>query len=180
MAKIFETERLLFQPVKSESHHELRRFYQDQEVMRFIGTGQILEDSQIEAVLGRYLDQEKNHPALGAWLLYFKKTQELAGSAILRTPMTNDPIPGLEIGYMFFKDFWGQGLASEAAHGLVDYGMREAACSEFVAMVRPGNLGSAKVLLKAQFLSAGKLPYIDPKTQAPVDLDFYKRIVGGN
>lgn len=173
MTKKFETSRLSFEPVSAGSLKELVRFHTDEEVMKFIGTGQILSESVSLEVLGRYLTQECDHPALGAWLIYTKDSRRLCGSAILRKPMTNEKMDGLEIGYMFFPDFWGQGFATEVAQGLVDYGLRETGCKEYVAMVRPGNEGSVKVLLKAKFVASGKLPYTDPKTQNLVDLDFF-------
>lgn len=175
MAKSFETSRLLFRPVTLESLTELQRFHTDPEVMRFIGTGQLLSKNQSGEVLTRYLDQEKDHPALGAWTLYLRDEEVLVGSALLRVPMTNEPVPGLEIGYMLFEDYWGRGLGTEIARGIVTYGERETNERIFVAMVRPGNLGSESVLLKAGFVPAGKLPYSDPKTGLLVDLDFYRK-----
>lgn len=179
MAKKFETLRLNFEPVTAGSLKDLRLFHSNKEVMQFIGTGQIVSETESQAILDRYLDQEKSHPALGGWLL-FSKDKILTGSAILRTPMTNEKMACLEIGYMFFQEFWGQGLASEVAQGLVEYGQREAGCLDYVAMVRPGNHGSVKVLLKSRFKPAGKLPYVDPKTQLPVELDLFTLKVGSD
>jgi len=55
-------------------------------------------------------------------LLFLKGTDTLVGGSGLHRPDWN--IPKLEIGYWCRKQFQGQGLISEAAQGLTDFGFR--------------------------------------------------------
>jgi len=65
-----------------------------------------------------------------------------------------------EIGYWLAKDWWGQGLVTEAARGLLDWGRREHGIESFMAGHFSDNPASGKVLLKLGFDPVGeKLMY---------------------
>jgi len=66
------------------------------------------------------------------------------------------PLQG-EIGYCFHPGFWGQGLATEAAHALLRFGFRELGLHRIYATCRPANIGSARVMQKAGMTYEGHL-----------------------
>lgn len=53
-----------------------------------------------------------------------------------------------DIGYRFFKQYWGKGLATETAKASLDHGFNELGLTEIVAHVRKENTASIKVLEK--------------------------------
>lgn len=54
----------------------------------------------------------------------------------------------VDVGYAFLPRFWGRGYAEEAAAACVDWGLRVKGYPRIVAIIKPGNAASAKVLGK--------------------------------
>jgi len=50
-----------------------------------------------------------------------------------------------EIGYHLRRDFWGQGLATEAAMACRDWGLKNLKTSRLISLIRPENLPSRRV-----------------------------------
>ena len=57
--------------------------------------------------------------------------------------------PEVEIGYYLGRRAWGRGLATELAHALVELAFTELELARLVAVVRPENEASKRVLTKA-------------------------------
>ncbi|GIO91003.1 hypothetical protein J31TS3_22300 [Paenibacillus lactis] len=68
--------------------------------------------------------------------------------------------------YLIGKPFWGMGYASEAVKALVEYCFNELALAELVAVVKPGNQPSRKVLDKLGF------EYVHQVSGLPEEFDF--------
>jgi len=60
-----------------------------------------------------------------------------------------------ELGYWMGADDWGDGLTTEAASALVDYGFRELGLARIYAQVMRGNAASCRVLEKLGMLDEG-------------------------
>lgn len=62
------------------------------------------------------------------------------------------PLPGeadaLELMYALAPRFWGLGLATEAARACLDWGFRSLAMDAVLALARPGNTASLRVMQK--------------------------------
>ena len=61
------------------------------------------------------------------------------------------------LGYWLGRDFWGQGIATEAVRLMVDYGFHEAGFARIQATVFEWNPASARVLEKAGFRFEARL-----------------------
>lgn len=62
-----------------------------------------------------------------------------------------------DVGYAFLPRFWGRGYAVEAAAACLEWGRREKGLTRIVAIIKPGNEASAKVLGKLGMVPAGKV-----------------------
>ena len=62
-----------------------------------------------------------------------------------------------EIGYALHRDFWGQGIATEAARSLVGFGFTEMGIHRAWGECRPENIGSIRVLQKLGMIQEGYL-----------------------
>ena len=62
-----------------------------------------------------------------------------------------------ELGYWLAKDFWGKGIATEAATGLLQHARQTLPDAEFVAHCMKGNPASAWVLEKLGFRVTGEV-----------------------
>ena len=58
-----------------------------------------------------------------------------------------------ELGYMILPQFWGKGLASQAATLLLAKAQRENGLKRVYAIIDPRNLPSKKILIKHGFVS---------------------------
>ena len=54
----------------------------------------------------------------------------------------------IEIGYRYFKNYWGKGYATEMSMALVDYGFNQLNLEKLVGVAMPGNKASLRVLEK--------------------------------
>jgi ribosomal-protein-alanine N-acetyltransferase len=59
-----------------------------------------------------------------------------------------DGTPEVEIGYAIARSHWGRGLATEAAGAALRYGFEQAGLDRIVAITRPENAASQKVMKK--------------------------------
>ena len=65
----------------------------------------------------------------------------------------------VDLGYRLLPDYWGQGLATEAARAALDYGLSQLGLERIVAFVDPENLGSKRVLEKLGMRCEGQVDY---------------------
>ncbi|MCA1660210.1 MAG: GNAT family N-acetyltransferase [Verrucomicrobiaceae bacterium] len=59
-----------------------------------------------------------------------------------------DDVEELEIGYRLHPDYWGKGLATEAARAVRDYGSKELHLPRLISLIHPENLASRRVAEK--------------------------------
>ena len=64
--------------------------------------------------------------------------------------------PEVELGYDLHPDVWGQGLATEAARAVVQAARGPLGLDRVVAVVKPANAASRRVLEKAGLREAGR------------------------
>jgi len=105
------TERLLLRPFVMADFEEYAGLLGDPEVMRFIGDGRTLSRDQAWLNLAQLL----GHWGLTGFGLYavaLKATGEFVGRVGLYAPQG---WPGLELGWCIRRQFWGRGIAMEAA-----------------------------------------------------------------
>jgi len=55
----------------------------------------------------------------------------------------------IEVGYLLGRDYWGRGLATEAARTSVQFGFEDLGIETIVGIVHPENIASQRVLEKA-------------------------------
>jgi ribosomal-protein-alanine N-acetyltransferase len=54
----------------------------------------------------------------------------------------------IEVGYMLAKEYWGQGLATEAAQAILQYGFEQAGLARLICVINPQNQASSRVAMK--------------------------------
>ncbi len=83
----------------------------------------------------------------GLWIAELKATGEFVGQCGLVMQRVEDQ-PEVEIGYLFLRKFWGQGLATEAACACRDYGFYRLEYPRLISLIDPRNLASRRVAEK--------------------------------
>lgn len=98
------------------------------------------------AYLERNLTHWTDH-GFGVWVLRALPSRQVVGRACVRHLML-DQRDEIEIGYGFLPANWGQGWATEIAQACADIAFSRLGCSSVVALTRPTNLASQRVLNK--------------------------------
>ena len=125
---------------------ELAALYCDPEIRRYFPDGALTLDETREE-LEWYLNGHPDHPELGLWATIHKGTRRFIGRCGL-LPWTIEQRDEVEIAYLLNKSFWRQGLGTEVARGLVEYGFVELRLPRLICLMLKENDASRKVALK--------------------------------
>lgn len=144
---IFRTARLDVRWLTRDDFDVMYGCYSDADAMRFVGDGTPIsrEDCArwVEVTLRNYETR-----GYGMCALVLRETGEVVGFCGLVHPGGQVEV---ELKYALRRAFWGRGLASEAAAGMVAYGMGALGIGRVIATVDPAHGVSARVLCKVGF-----------------------------
>jgi [ribosomal protein S5]-alanine N-acetyltransferase len=104
--------------------------------------------SQIQERLNREIANQRTHH-LQYWPVFFLATGEFTGCCGLRPYDLEKQI--FELGFHFLPNFWGKGIATEAAQTVIAYAFGPLALKGLFAGHHPENAASARVLQKLGF-----------------------------
>lgn len=124
----------------------LYKLYRDPEIRRYYPEG-TLTYQETRQELEWFLNGHPEHPELGLWATILKSSQQFIGRCGL-LPWMIDGIYEVEVAYMIAREHWGQGLGTEAARGVLDYGFEYLGLSRLICVIDPGNLASIRVATK--------------------------------
>lgn len=138
-----ETERLLLRQFSLDDLDELARIFSDPRVMKYLGAtcGPVTKE-ETEAALHSIIAHWGRH-GFGRWAAVHKREGRLVGYCGLRAFGKE-----AELVYLLDHPYWGQGLATEMASASLSFGFDEKSFSQIVAMTRPGNAASRRVMEK--------------------------------
>jgi ribosomal-protein-alanine N-acetyltransferase len=143
---ILETARLILRRQEIEDLDALWALYCDPEITRYIPDApRSYQEAREELEWHRY-GHPKN-PDLGLWATIYKPTGGFIGRCGL-LPWTIEGRQEVEVAYTIARDFWGQGLATEAAQALLRYGFEQLNLPRLVCLIDPNNVASQRVAEK--------------------------------
>jgi RimJ/RimL family protein N-acetyltransferase len=123
----------------------LRRMDNNAQMMASLGG--VRSDAETKAYLERNLAHWEEH-GFGIWILRDPTTGRVFGRAGLRH-LSVEGTPEVELAYALLPEFWGRGLATDAARACVTIGREWLGLPSVVALTTADNLASQRVLLKA-------------------------------
>ena len=159
MAIILETQRLLLRHLVMDDLDELFALYQDPEMRKYFPEG-VLNHADTKDELEWHMHGHPRHPELGLWATVHKETGKFIGRCGL-LPWNIDGRLEVEIAYMIDKSYWGRGLATEAAQGIMDYAFGTLNLSRLICLIDPENIASQKVAQKIGMTLERKVDGID-------------------
>jgi RimJ/RimL family protein N-acetyltransferase len=149
---ILETERLVLRDWTPDDAAEMFEICRDAEVMRYIGTGKPYKTiEEAEKFLHWAVAYQKENDFC-RWAVVEKASGKIVGSCGFAYPHAT---PEPELGYLFGRDVWGKGFATEAARAALDYGFEKLGFREIIAITDLENTASQRVLEKIGFAQRG-------------------------
>jgi RimJ/RimL family protein N-acetyltransferase len=143
---ILETKRLILRHPVIEDLDELFALYANLEITKFIPDApQNYEETKRE--LEWFLNGHPKYPELGLWATIHKETGRFIGRCGL-LPWTIEGQQEVEVAYTIAQEFWGQGLATEAAEGILRYGFDNLHIPRLICLIDPENAASRRVAEK--------------------------------
>ncbi len=141
---IIDTERLFMRELVQEDFDDLCKILRDEETM-YAYEGAFSEKESHE-----WLDRqiERYHKwGFGLWAVILKESGELIGQCGLTLqPWKGEEV--LEIGYLFRRDMWHKGFATEAAKACKKYAFEVLNASGVCSIIRDTNIPSQNVALR--------------------------------
>jgi ribosomal-protein-alanine N-acetyltransferase len=141
--KILETKRLILRHLVMDDLDALFALYSDPEVRKYFPDGMLNYD-QTREELEWFLNGHPAHPELGLWATIYKQTGQFIGRCGL-LPWTIEGQYEVEVAYMIAKEYWRQGLGSEAAQGILQYGIETLGLPRLICLIDKDNQASIKV-----------------------------------
>lgn len=141
MMPLAPTARLTYRDVRADDAPHLVPILMDPEVKRYWPRPSTREevDGWIERLLARYETEGRTY-----WLAARLDTGEVIG----HVGLLHQEIGGAKeigLGYVFAKEHWGQGFATEAARACLTFGFEAMGLRRIIAAIRPENAPSLRV-----------------------------------
>src|ERR1041384_5775473 len=143
---ILETERLLLRRQKIQDLDDLWALYCNPEITKYIPDAPRSREEAREE-LEWHMNGHPRFPELGLWATIHKGTGKFIGRCGL-LPWTIDGQNEVEVAYTIARKYWGQGLATEAAQAILNYGFEKLGFSRLVCLIDEKNIASQRVSTK--------------------------------
>lgn len=142
--KIIQTERMYLRELCMDDLGAIGKILRDEETM-YAYEGAFSEAETLEW-LNRQLARYQKW-GFGLWAAVLNETDELIGQCgITMQPWNGGEVA--EVGYLFRRDCWHKGYATEAARACMEYAFRELNVDEICSIIRDTNIASQKVALR--------------------------------
>ncbi len=129
-----------------EDLDSLSALYSDPEIRRYFPEGTLTYEETKEE-LEWFLHGHPAHPELGLWATILKESGRFIGRCGL-LPWTIDGRPEVEVAFLLAKEYWGQGLGTEAAQALLEYGFGKLGLPRLICLIERENQASIRVAAK--------------------------------
>lgn len=150
-ATIIETERLRLRRFVETDVDAINRLRADADFMRHLGNAESRDET---ASWLRYVSGFWQYNA-GFWAVVSKETNQTIGWSGTWSLLEFD-IGTVEIGYAVGREFWGGGLATEAAQAALAFAFEVRRAEAVCAVAAPENAASLRVMQKLGMRFGGK------------------------
>lgn len=149
-----ETDRLVLRQVTKEDAEDMLMYLSDQDVMKHYGMEPFKSLDDVLDEIFWYQSIFEINTGI-RWGITLKGQDKVIGSCgfLNRVPQHYRS----EIGFELSKDFWGQGIASEALELVIKYGFEQLKLQRIQALIEPQNISSQKLVERKGFIKEGLL-----------------------
>jgi [ribosomal protein S5]-alanine N-acetyltransferase len=152
MTKLFETNRLTLRTWELADASRMFEICSDAEVMKNIGSGKPYKTLAEAEEFLTWADDYQTINGFCRWAVLEKTSGEIIGSCGFAVLEESNEI---DFGYLFARDCWGKGFATEAARECVRFGFKKLNFREIIAITELDNFASQNVLEKIGFKKRG-------------------------
>ena len=151
------TERLTLRAFRPEDAPALQAILEQEDVLKYFPGDDPPTLERTERFVTRQIDQWAER-GYAWWAVEDRATGALLGwNGLQFLPETEET----EIGYLLHKEFWGQGLATEAGHQGIRYGFETVGLDRIIALAHPENTASRRVMEKLGLRFIEETEYFD-------------------
>ena len=160
---VIQTERLIIREFQVLDIEALAQIMAKAEVMQYSLDG-VLSTKKTAVKIQSFLDSYQKN-GYGKWAVIHRESARLIGYCGIAVEEIEAKLEN-ELGYRLDSDFWGQGLATEAANACLKYAFDKLNLDRVLGIVEPENHASIRVLEKIgmEFMKEstwrGKVVYI--------------------
>lgn len=166
---ILETERLYLREMNQNDFNSLCEILQDEKTMyAYEGA---FSDNEAQEWLDRQISRYQKW-GFGLWAVILKKTDKMIGQCGLTMQPWKDK-EVLEIGYLFNRQFWHKGYATEAAKACKKYAFETLNATEVCSIIRDTNLASINVAIRNGMVKTD----CQTKHYRGVDMPHYRYVI---
>jgi len=141
MKIILETERTFLREMNQNDFSDLCIIMQDIDVM--YAYEHSFSNEEVSSWLNKNIDRYKED-GYGLWAVIHKEKNVFLGQCGLTIQKINEK-KYLEIGYLFKKEYWHKGYATEAAIGCKEYAFSKLNANKVFSIIRNTNIASQNV-----------------------------------
>ncbi|MBK3496542.1 GNAT family N-acetyltransferase [Viridibacillus sp. YIM B01967] len=151
---VIETNRLILRKVTKDDAGSVLKYLSDKDVMKHVGLDPFntIEDAMSEILWYQSIVEKGTGIR---WGITLKGQGEVIGSCGFLNSVPQHY--RTEIGTELSKDYWGQGIASEAFEAVIRYGFEHFNLQRIEALIEPPNIASQKLAEKNGFIREGLL-----------------------
>lgn len=151
MGKILETERLVLRTWTFADDERLFKICSDAETMIHIGDGKPYESIETAREFLNWAIPYQAENGFCRWAVIEKQSGEIIGSC----GFAFRDMEEVELGYLFAREVWGKGFATEAARACLEYGFEKIGFEKVIALTALTHEKSHNVLRKIGFRERG-------------------------
>ena len=132
------------------------RLHSDPEVQKYTGDPIITSLEEIERKIKEVKIRDYENHGFGRWATFLKEGNVFVGWAgLLYLPEFDE----VDLGYRFLKEYWGQGIATEASKAILDYGFNVLNLKRIIAIAMKEHKASIRVMEKVGMKFEKYAPY---------------------
>lgn len=158
------TERLVMRGFREEDLDEWAAISADPEVTRWVGDDDGLSREDAWRQMAYFLGHWELR-GCGQWALVERDGGRLVGRAGLMYP---EAWPGLEVGWLVAREFWGRGYAPEAGRASMDWARDALGADHIISLIEDANERSARVAEKLGMAVEGRTRIVNGRFEVRI------------